>query len=113
MREQELIDGDPPRDQQKAVLRRAFGDMKWEVPEMLDRMDRVNDVYFDRVSQIHLTRWSTGQVLRFRGFFAPRTALALGVRNVAVSALSISFFANRLIGGLLQDELVLPDDLAT
>jgi hypothetical protein len=28
----ELIDGDPPREQQKTVLRRAFGEMKWEVP---------------------------------------------------------------------------------
>ena len=58
----ELIDGDPPREQQKAALRRAFGDMKWEVPEILDRMDKVDDVYFDRVSQIHLARWSAGRV---------------------------------------------------
>ena len=51
--------------------------------------------------------------LRFRSFFAPRTALALKVRNVAVNALSIPFFADRLIGGSLQDDLVLPNYLAT
>jgi 2-polyprenyl-6-methoxyphenol hydroxylase-like FAD-dependent oxidoreductase len=148
--------------------------MKWEVPEILDRMDEVEDVYFDRVSQIHLSRWSTGRVavigdaaacasllagegtglamieayvlagelhrtggrvepalaafearlrpfvkakqktaLRFRGFFAPRSALALKMRNVAVSALPIPFFANRLIGGSLRDDLALPDYVAT
>jgi 2-polyprenyl-6-methoxyphenol hydroxylase-like FAD-dependent oxidoreductase len=50
--------------------------------------------------------------LRFRGFFAPRTALALKVRNLAVNALAVPFLANRLIGGSLRDELVLPDYLA-
>ena len=169
----ELIDGDPPREQQKTALRHAFGDMKWEVPEILDRMDEVDDVYFDRVSQIHLAHWSTGRVavigdaaacasllagegtglamteayvlagelhraaghieralpafearlhsfvttkqktaLRFRSFFAPRTEVALHLRNVAVKALSIPFFANRLIAGSLRDDLVLPDYLA-
>ncbi len=58
----ELIDGDPPRDRQKAALRRAFGDMAWEVPDILDRMDGVDDLYFDRVSQIHIPRWSSGRV---------------------------------------------------
>jgi 2-polyprenyl-6-methoxyphenol hydroxylase-like FAD-dependent oxidoreductase len=58
----ELIDGDPPREQQKAALRRAFGVMKWEVPDILNRMDVVDDVYFDRVSQIHLPQWSAGRV---------------------------------------------------
>jgi 2-polyprenyl-6-methoxyphenol hydroxylase-like FAD-dependent oxidoreductase len=58
----ELIDGDPPREQQKAALRRAFGVMKWEVPDILNRMEAVDDVYFDRVSQIHLPQWSAGRV---------------------------------------------------
>jgi len=169
----ELIDGDPPREQQKTVLRHAFRDMKWEVPDILDRMDEVDDVYFDRVSQIHLAHWSAGRIavigdaaacasllagegtglamtaayvlagelhraaghieralpafearlhsfvttkqkaaLRFRSFFAPRTEVALHLRNVAVKALSIPFFANRLIAGSLRDDLVLPDYLA-
>jgi 2-polyprenyl-6-methoxyphenol hydroxylase-like FAD-dependent oxidoreductase len=170
----ELIDGDPGREQQKAALRRAFDDMKWEVPEILDRMDEVDDIYFDRVSQIHLTRWSLGRVavigdaaacasllagegtglamieayvlagelhraaghvehaltafearlrsfvttkqkaaFRFRNFFAPRTKVALYLRNAAVNALSIPFFANRLIGSSLRDNLVLPDYFAS
>jgi 2-polyprenyl-6-methoxyphenol hydroxylase-like FAD-dependent oxidoreductase len=170
----ELLDGDPPREQQKAALRQAFGAMKWEVPEILDRLNTVDDVYFDRVSQIHLSRWSAGRVavvgdaaacvsllagegtglamieayvlageihraggdiqralaafearlrsfvsakqktaLRLRGFFAPQTRIGLTVRNIAVRALSVPFFANRLIGASLHDDLVLPDYLAT
>jgi 2-polyprenyl-6-methoxyphenol hydroxylase-like FAD-dependent oxidoreductase len=170
----ELIDGDPPPELQKAALRHAFADVTWEVPDILDRMDKLDDVYFDRVSQIHLPRWSIGRValigdaaacasllagegtglamieayvlagevhraggdigpalaafearlrsfvtakqkaaLRFRGFFVPRTALGLGMRNVLVNALSIPFFGNRVIGGSLHDDLVLPDYLAT
>ena len=49
--------------------------------------------------------------LRFRSFFAPRTALALAVRNIAVRALSIPYLGTRLIGSL-QDDLVLPNYLA-
>lgn len=58
----ELLVGDPPEERQKSALRRAFGDMQWEVPEILDRMDQVDDVYFDSVSQVHLPRWSSGRV---------------------------------------------------
>ncbi|HEY2407473.1 MAG TPA: FAD-binding domain [Polyangiaceae bacterium] len=58
----ELIDGEPTRERQKPALRRAFEDMKWEVPEILDRMDQVDDLYFDRVCQVHMPRWSTGRV---------------------------------------------------
>lgn len=58
----ELLEDEPPRERQKAALRRAFGDMKWEVPEILDRLEEADDVYFDRVSQIHLPRWSSGRV---------------------------------------------------
>jgi 2-polyprenyl-6-methoxyphenol hydroxylase-like FAD-dependent oxidoreductase len=55
----ELIGDDPPPQQeQRQTLRRAFGEMGWEVPEMLDAMDEAVDFYFDRVSQIHLQHWS-------------------------------------------------------
>jgi 2-polyprenyl-6-methoxyphenol hydroxylase-like FAD-dependent oxidoreductase len=57
-----LIDGNPHGAALKPALRRAFGGMRWEVPEMLDRMEDVEDVYFDRVSQIHLPHWFSGRV---------------------------------------------------
>ncbi len=169
----DVLGGDPPRDLRKKALRRAFGDMRWEVPEILDGMDRVDDVYLDRVSQVHLPRWSAGRVgligdaaacpsllagegtglamveayvlagelhraggdfarafaayearlrefvtakqkaaLRFRGFFAPRSALALKVRNISLNALSIPFFAKRWLARSLNDDLELPEYLA-
>ena len=58
----ELLEEDVPRESQKAALRRAFGDMQWEVPELLNRMDESDNLYFDRVSQIHLPHWSAGRV---------------------------------------------------
>jgi 2-polyprenyl-6-methoxyphenol hydroxylase-like FAD-dependent oxidoreductase len=58
----ELIDGDPPPERQKGALRQAFGGLRWEVPDILDGMDEAGDLYFDRVSQIHLPRWSSGRV---------------------------------------------------
>ena len=58
----ELLDGNPPREREKEALRHAFRNMRWEVPAILDRMDQVEEIYFDRVSQIHLPRWSSGRV---------------------------------------------------
>ena len=56
------LDGDPPGDRLVETLRRVFGDMRWEVPEILDGLDGADSIYFDRVSQIHLPRWSSGRV---------------------------------------------------
>jgi 2-polyprenyl-6-methoxyphenol hydroxylase-like FAD-dependent oxidoreductase len=53
---------EPPQHQQKAALRRVFGEMRWEVPDLLDRMDASEDFYFDRVSQIHMRRWWSRRV---------------------------------------------------
>jgi 2-polyprenyl-6-methoxyphenol hydroxylase-like FAD-dependent oxidoreductase len=58
----ELVDGGPPGETATSCLRRAFRGMAWEVPSMLDRMDDAADLYFDRVSQIHLAQWTTGRV---------------------------------------------------
>ena len=52
-----LRHGDP-----RPALRQAYGEMGWEVPELLDAMDRSDDMYFDRVSQIHLPHWRANGV---------------------------------------------------
>ncbi|MCB9575713.1 MAG: FAD-binding domain [Polyangiaceae bacterium] len=56
----ELLDDGPEQDA-KATLRRVFGELAWEVPEILDCMDH-EDVYFDRVSQIRMDGWTRGRV---------------------------------------------------
>lgn len=59
----EFIPPDPlGRADPRPALRQAYGDMGWEVPELLDAMDGCEDVYCDRVSQIHLSHWSAGRV---------------------------------------------------
>ena len=59
----ELLDSQPTTaPEERAVLRDVFGDMQWEVPRILARMDEVEDIYFDRVSQIFMDRWTNGRV---------------------------------------------------
>jgi 2-polyprenyl-6-methoxyphenol hydroxylase-like FAD-dependent oxidoreductase len=47
---------------QKAALRSAFRDVEWECPRILDAMDDAAELYFDRVSQIRLPRWTCGRI---------------------------------------------------
>jgi 2-polyprenyl-6-methoxyphenol hydroxylase-like FAD-dependent oxidoreductase len=46
----------------KAILRESFGDGQWEIRRLLDELDRTQDLYFDRVSQIRMKRWSRGRI---------------------------------------------------
>jgi len=47
---------------QKALLNALFRDAGWECPQILAALDRTDDLYFDRVSQIHMDAWSKGRV---------------------------------------------------
>lgn len=60
----ELVGDERPAERERSapVLRRVFGGMAWEVPEILDRVDAADDIYFDGVSQVHLPHWSAGRV---------------------------------------------------
>jgi 2-polyprenyl-6-methoxyphenol hydroxylase-like FAD-dependent oxidoreductase len=58
-------DGDtdtPDLPARKAMLRARYGNGKWECPRILDALDSAGDVYFDRVSQIKMGRWSQGRI---------------------------------------------------
>jgi 2-polyprenyl-6-methoxyphenol hydroxylase-like FAD-dependent oxidoreductase len=48
--------------QQKALLRQKFADGKWECSRILDELERTDDLYFDRVSQIKMDTWSRGRI---------------------------------------------------
>ena len=48
--------------EQKGVLRARYGDAGWECRKILSRLDQATDLYFDRVSQIRMERWSRGRV---------------------------------------------------
>jgi 2-polyprenyl-6-methoxyphenol hydroxylase-like FAD-dependent oxidoreductase len=48
--------------QQRVMLREQFGDGSWECPRVLSELDRTENLYFDRVSQIRMERWFRGRV---------------------------------------------------
>ncbi len=56
--------GEAPCDlaAQKAILQTTFPSGHWECAKILDRLDTVADLYFDRVSQIRMDQWSSGRV---------------------------------------------------
>jgi 2-polyprenyl-6-methoxyphenol hydroxylase-like FAD-dependent oxidoreductase len=54
----ETLTSDPQR---KAALARVFGDVGWECPRILAELEHVGDLYFDRVSQIRMDRWTRGR----------------------------------------------------
>ncbi|OBH63906.1 FAD-binding domain [Mycobacterium sp. E2479] len=58
------MSGPDPQDasQAKNTLHEVFGDAGWECPEILRKLDKTTDVYFDRVSQIVMDHWSDGRV---------------------------------------------------
>ncbi|MCR8723878.1 FAD-binding domain [Frigidibacter sp. ROC022] len=48
--------------EEKAALARVCDGMGWEVPAILKALDKVDEVYFDRVSQIRMDHWAEGRV---------------------------------------------------
>jgi 2-polyprenyl-6-methoxyphenol hydroxylase-like FAD-dependent oxidoreductase len=47
---------------QKAILCEWFGAGKWECSDILAQLDRAENLYFDRVSQIKMESWSRGRI---------------------------------------------------
>jgi 2-polyprenyl-6-methoxyphenol hydroxylase-like FAD-dependent oxidoreductase len=62
----ESATGAEDSESQKALLRKRFGSSGWECPQILDALERADDLYFDRVSQIHMDPqhglWTRGRV---------------------------------------------------
>ncbi|MEO8084039.1 MAG: FAD-binding domain, partial [Ardenticatenales bacterium] len=61
-RNEYLVGGTPTDDdERRAALRAVFADIGWECPRILERLDDVTGIYFDRVSQIRMPRWHKGR----------------------------------------------------
>ncbi len=59
----EYMQADEPvtdRDR-RAVVERVYDGVGWEAPQMLACMERANEIYFDRVSQIRMPAWTRGR----------------------------------------------------
>jgi 2-polyprenyl-6-methoxyphenol hydroxylase-like FAD-dependent oxidoreductase len=48
-------------EERKSVLTQVFAEVGWECPQILAAMANVGNIYFDRVSQIRLARWTKGR----------------------------------------------------
>ncbi|MFC5526171.1 hypothetical protein ACFPPA_10490 [Rhodanobacter ginsengisoli] len=46
----------------RELLREEFGDVGWEARNILATMEGVDDIYFDRMSQIRMPCWHKGRV---------------------------------------------------
>jgi 2-polyprenyl-6-methoxyphenol hydroxylase-like FAD-dependent oxidoreductase len=57
-----LDTGNQSEERRKDLLRDKFAHDGWECPQIVTALDRCDEFYFDRVSQIHLDRWSSGRV---------------------------------------------------
>lgn len=59
----ESLNGESPTNDQerKSVLANVFADVGWECPRILAAMEQVEGIYFDRVSQIRMDRWTQGR----------------------------------------------------
>ena len=59
-RDEYLTTEEPVTEQQrKSALVSTFADVGWECPRILAAMENIGDIYFDRVSQIRMDRWTT------------------------------------------------------
>jgi 2-polyprenyl-6-methoxyphenol hydroxylase-like FAD-dependent oxidoreductase len=51
------------REQHKRRLAEAYAGVGWRTPELLARVRETDELYFDAVSQVRLSRWSRGRVV--------------------------------------------------
>ncbi len=94
-RDEYLPAGRPTSEQErKAALAHVFADVGWECPEILVALASARDVYFDRVSQIRMERWTKG-----------RTAL------VGDAAAGVSLLAGEGAGLAMAEAYVLAGEL--
>lgn len=158
-------------EEQKAILRKRFGNSGWQCPQILAALDQAGELYFDRVSQIKIPdNWSRGRVtlvgdaascisllagegsglamtaayilagelhragsdyaaafakyeqlfgpfargkqesaLRFVGWFAPKSKLAIFLRNQGMNLLRFGWIADLAVGRDLADDITLPN----
>ncbi|MEU4314724.1 FAD-dependent monooxygenase [Nocardia sp. NPDC024068] len=74
-------------DAQRRMLRAEYGNEGWEIPRLLDEMDRAEDFYLDSIGQIRLDSWSRGRVaLVGDAGYAPGPAVGGGTTLAVVGA---------------------------
>lgn len=88
----------------KAYLRVHFENAGWESADILAALDGSQQVYFDRVSQIHLDRWSIGRIALV-GDAAVAPSLLAG-QGCALALIGAYVLAGELAHGNVEDAFV-------
>ncbi|MET8796588.1 FAD-dependent monooxygenase [Nocardia sp. NPDC004568] len=74
-------------DAQRRLLRAEYRDEGWDIPLLLDEMDRAEDFYLDSIARIRLDSWSRGRVaLVGDAGYAPGPAVGGGTSLAVVGA---------------------------
>ena len=72
-----LIDREPPSDKEaRAALARIFRGTGWECDAILDALEDAGPLYFDKLAQIEMPRWTRGRVALLGDAAACPTLLA-------------------------------------
>lgn len=62
-RDQYLRGAMPRNDsERKTALAQAFSNMGWECQAILSAMEEIENIYFDRIAQVRMDRWTQGRV---------------------------------------------------
>lgn len=55
-------DGKSGEAEPREVVRQIYSGLGWECARIVEAMDEADEIYFDRVSQIRMRRWTSGRV---------------------------------------------------
>lgn len=73
--------------QQRDIVARHLAGAGWEVPRLLEAMDRAPDFFFDSTGQVHMDRWSAGRVVLLGDAgYCPSPLTGLGTSLALVGA---------------------------
>ncbi|SDM44444.1 FAD-dependent monooxygenase [Allokutzneria albata] len=73
-------------DQQKRLIAEAYQGMSWRVPELLDSLERAEELYFDSISRSDVPSWSKGRVALVGDAAAGATLGGMGTGAAVVAA---------------------------
>lgn len=95
---------------QKELLARVYAGAGWEVPGLLKQMWQTDDLYFARVGEVRVDRWSTGRVVllgdsAFGGSLGMGTSMALVGAYVLAGELAAAGGDHRVAFARYEHEL--------
>ncbi|MFD7611845.1 FAD-dependent monooxygenase [Streptomyces sp. NPDC059828] len=73
-------------EQQKSLVTRAFSDLGWEVPRLLDSLRASPELYFDSISRSDVPAWSTGRIALIGDAACGATIGGMGTGTAIVAA---------------------------